>query len=224
MGFFDGPSIVTNGLVLSLDAADKNSYIGSGTVWNDLSGNNNSGSLVNTPTFNSGNGGYLTFNGTTQYASVAGSNTLTSATFIMWLQRSGTQIAYTGTLYSRSTNVTGMGFFSNGTNLGYTWNGNVNTYDWNSGLIIPDGSWVMCAISVSSTSAIAYLGQSSGITTATNSVSHASTTLDALLVGRDSFSTRYFKGNIANAQLYNRTLSSTEITQNYNAQKSRFGL
>ena len=51
MGFFDGPKVVTNGLVLSLDAADKNSYPGSGTVWNDLSQNANSGTLTNGPTY-----------------------------------------------------------------------------------------------------------------------------------------------------------------------------
>jgi hypothetical protein len=54
--------IVTNGLVLSLDAADKNSYPGSGTVWSDLSGNNNNNTLVATPTFSSANGGSLVFN------------------------------------------------------------------------------------------------------------------------------------------------------------------
>ncbi len=62
--------IVTNGLVLALNAADKNSYPGSGTAWRDVSGNNNSGTLTNTPTFNSGNGGSIVFNGTNQYIEV----------------------------------------------------------------------------------------------------------------------------------------------------------
>jgi hypothetical protein len=50
--------IVTNGLVLALDAAKKDSYPGSGTLWKDISGNTNNGTLINGPTFNSGNGGY----------------------------------------------------------------------------------------------------------------------------------------------------------------------
>lgn len=58
-----GPNIVESGLVLLLDAGDKNSYLGSGTTWQDISGNNNSGSLVNGPTFNSGNGGSIVFDG-----------------------------------------------------------------------------------------------------------------------------------------------------------------
>ena len=61
------PPIVTNGLVLALDAANQKSYISGSTIWNDLSGNVNNGTLTNGPTFNSDNGGNLLFNGTTQY-------------------------------------------------------------------------------------------------------------------------------------------------------------
>ena len=59
-----GPKIVRDGLVLSLNAADRNSYVSGSTTWFDLSGNNNSGSLTNGPTFNSANGGSLSFDGT----------------------------------------------------------------------------------------------------------------------------------------------------------------
>ena len=68
--------IINNGLVLSLDAADKNSYPGSGTVWSDLSGNNNTGSLINTPTFSNINGGSFLFNGTNQSVSLVSLNLL----------------------------------------------------------------------------------------------------------------------------------------------------
>ena len=52
MGLNHSPSIVTNGLVLALDAANPKSYSGSGTTWNNLNGNINNGTLVNTPTYN----------------------------------------------------------------------------------------------------------------------------------------------------------------------------
>ena len=55
MGISRGPKIVSSGLVLCLDAANKVSYPGSGTVWRDLSGNNNTGTLTNGPTFNAVN-------------------------------------------------------------------------------------------------------------------------------------------------------------------------
>ena len=47
------PRIVTSGLIFVVDAADKNSYPGTGTTWKDLSGNNYTGTLTNGPTFNS---------------------------------------------------------------------------------------------------------------------------------------------------------------------------
>jgi len=55
--------IVTNGLVLCLDAADKKSYPGTGTVWTDRSENGNHGTLTNGPTFNGANGGSIVFDG-----------------------------------------------------------------------------------------------------------------------------------------------------------------
>jgi hypothetical protein len=62
-----GPRVVTDGLVLALDAADTNSYPGSGTTWNDLSGNGNTGTLTNGPTYSSDNGGSIVFDGTNDY-------------------------------------------------------------------------------------------------------------------------------------------------------------
>jgi hypothetical protein len=82
----------------------------------------------------------------------------------------------------------------------------------------------MVAVSVTSTAAIAYLCQASGITTSTNTVSHTSTTIDDIKIGVDDFSSRYFAGNIAIANIYNRALTPDEILQNYNATKSRYNL
>jgi hypothetical protein len=64
---FTGPNIVTDGLVLYLDAANQKSYPGTGTTWNDLSGNGNNGTLVNGPTFNSDNNGSIVFDGVDDY-------------------------------------------------------------------------------------------------------------------------------------------------------------
>ena len=58
-----GPKIVTNGLVLALDAADKLSYPGSGTTWKDLGGNAYDGTLTNGPTFTNAFGGNIVFDG-----------------------------------------------------------------------------------------------------------------------------------------------------------------
>jgi len=66
----NGPKIVTSGLVLALDAGNTKSYPGSGTVWTDLSGNGNTGTLTNGPTFNSSNGGSIVFDGVDDFVNI----------------------------------------------------------------------------------------------------------------------------------------------------------
>ena len=224
MGVAYNPIIVTNGLVLCLDAANVKSYPGSGTTWTDLSGNGNNGTLANGPTYSSDNSGSIVFDGTNDFVQCSGSITVTAATFTSWIRRNGSQGAYDGILFSRGTNVTGMHFFSSN-QLGYTWNNAANTYNWASGLIIPDLTWCMVAVSVTSTSATAYLCQSSGITTATNTVSHASSILDDIKIAKDDTNElRYFQGRISNVSIYNRALSDAEIQQNFNTLRGRYGI
>lgn len=71
-----GPRIITDSLAMHLDAGDRNSYRGSGTTWFDLSGNNNHGTLVNSPTFSTNNSGLFTFNGSTTYVNLNGGSVL----------------------------------------------------------------------------------------------------------------------------------------------------
>jgi hypothetical protein len=223
MSLSHGTSIVRSGLVLHLDAANPKSYPGSGTAWRDLSGVGNNGTLTNGPTYSSTNGGSIVFDGSNDFVQCSGSLTVTAATFVCWIRRNGSQGQYDGILFSRGTSVTGMLFYTSD-QLGYTWNNDVNTYNWASGLTVPDLTWCMVAVSVTSTAAIAYLGQASGITTATNTVSHTSTVLDDIKLAFDDATARYFTGNIAIAQLYNRALSAAEIQQNFEATRGRYGL
>ena len=220
-----GPRTITNGLVLALDAANSKSYPGSGTTWTDLSGRGVIGTLTNMDgtNFNSANGGSLVFDGTNEFVQCSGSITVTAATFIVWIRRNGNQAQYDGILFSRGASVTGMNFQSNN-QLGYHWNDAVSTYNWQSGLLIPDLSWCMVVVSVTSSSVTAYLYQASGLTTATNTVSHATSTLDDIKIGQDDAGGRFLNGSISQALIYNRALSATEIQQNYNALKGRFSI
>ena len=90
MSTIGGANIVSDGLVLCLDAANRKSYVNGSTVWRDLSGNNNSGSLVNGPTFSSANGGSIVFDGTNDYVQI-GSNLLPSGnsshTVFSWVNK-----------------------------------------------------------------------------------------------------------------------------------------
>lgn len=222
-----GPNIVNSNLIQHFDAANTKSYPGSGTTWTDLAVGTNNGTLTNSPTYtSSGSGSYFTFaSGSSQYISVAGSRTLSAATFVIWLYRSGNQGNYAGVFFSRGGggNANGVTFRGTSNEISYTWNDAANTYNWVSGLVVPDITWCMCAVSISSSSATAYLFQNSGISSATNTVSHATVTLGALDIARDNFP-RYFNGRIGAVMLYDTNLTQAQLTQNFNALRGRYGI
>jgi len=221
----------TTNLLLYLNATNSSSYSGSGTAWNDLSGNADNETLVGSPTYTA-SPGYFTF-AVGKYASTGVINSaLTAATFIAWVYPTQTQSQYTGVIFNRNgyggatAYATGMNFYTSNS-VGYHWNDNGATYGWNSGLSAPNNAWSMIAITVNSTTATAYLCQSSGITTATNTSSHSSTLSGlSFYVGVEPSSTsgRAFKGNISQAAIYSTTLISDEITTNFNNTKSIYGL
>jgi len=84
----------------------------------------------------------------------------------------------------------------------------------------------MIALTVNSTNATAYLCQSSGITTALNTTSHAALSGFNFYIASDPgiFPDRLFNGNISTTMIYNRDLNFNEIVQNFNAHKGRYGL
>ena len=215
--------IVQSGLQLYLDAGNAASYPGSGTAWTDLSVNGRSGTLTNGPTYSSADGGSIVFDGSNDYVQCTGSLTVTAATFVTWIKRNGNQGTYDGILFSRGTNTTGMNFYTSN-QLGYHWNDASSTYNWSSGLTVPNLTWCMIAVSVTSTAATAYLCQTSGITTATNTVNHGSSVLNDIKLAWDDAAARYFNGNIAIAQLYNTALSAADISQNFEVDRARFGV
>ena len=218
-----------SGLILALDAANTKSYPGSGTTWTDISANGRVGTLTNGPTYNSANSGSITFTAASSNSVLlTGSTTVSQATFTVWLRRNGSQNDYAGILFTRggvSSSTSGLSFFSTVNNLAYNWNNAVASYSFNSGLTVPDGVWCMAALSLTSTAATLYLCQSSGTTSATNTLAHSSTTFDGLKLGWDgTASSRYMNGSIASAHLYNRALSASEIQQNFNALRGRFSV
>jgi hypothetical protein len=230
MASLGGPNIITSGLVLALDAANTKSYPGSGTTWRDLSGNNNTGTLVGTPTFNS-NPNSFTFASNKNITTTLSNIALSAATFIAWVYPTQTQGTYTGLIFNRTgyggstAPATGLDFFTNNS-VGYTWNNTVATYTWNSGLTTPINQWSMVAVTVNSTTAVAYLCQASGITSSTNTTTHAVLSGMNFFIACDPLDTslRTLIGNLSTSLIYNRALSSQEVLQNYNATKARFNL
>ena len=215
-------NIVKDGLVLDLDAAKKDSYPGTGTAWNDISGNGNNGTLTNGPTFNSGNGGSVVFDGTDDYVNCGNAINLqiTVGTISAWVKTSTPGSSYRGIIVKQNT--WGL-FVKDSILLSYDWGA---TADRSTGINIADGTWKNVAMTFTETSgtpsnnAVIYLN---GVAVLTTTIKNSNQTVP-FLIGAGSLVVQRINGNVAITQIYNRTLSSSEITQNYNALKGRFGL
>jgi hypothetical protein len=222
-----GTNPVTTGLILYLNAS---SYTGSGNTWSDLSTQNNNATLTNNPTFSSSPKSFTL--SSNKYALTSNIiSSLSTATFIAWVNPSQTQGDYTGIIFSRGPNAgatapaTGMNFFRNNS-VGYSWNDNGNTWGWDSRLQVPLNAWSMIVVSINSSSATAYLLNASGIVSSINSVSHPTVSGLKFYIGSEPFNldTRAMVGRIGIAMVYNTALSQAEITSIFNAQKASFGL
>jgi len=222
------PAIVpTNNLILNLNA---NSYAGNGVAWNDNSTQNNHATLTGNPAFNASPASF-TF-AANKYALTSNLiNSISTATFIAWVNPAQIQNDYTGIIFSRTGNAgatapaTGLNFFRNNS-IGYSWNDNGYTWGWDSGLQPALNAWSMIAVSINSTAATVYLCNANGITSAINTVSHPSLANLKFYIGSEPFdlNTRAFTGKIATAMVYSSALTQTDITNIFNAQKSTFGL
>ncbi len=215
-----GPDIVTDGLVLSLDAANPLSYPGSGTTWNDLSGNGNTGALTNGPTFNSGNAGSIVFDGVDDYITFpAVTNNIYSLDF--WYKMGGNDGTYG---YFASSGSNGLAISEGGTGDGlsygkfYYWLGNANVL-----VDIPSTTqWNHISVSINtSTNNIDFYGNGMILGNFTVSATSNSVSNIGRFVGGNA---HFLKGNLASYKIYNRALLASEVLQNYNAVKKRFGL
>ena len=224
MGTFGGAQpIVTDGLVFAVDAANYQSYPGSGTTWNDMVGGNN-GTLVNGPTFDEANGGSLVFDGTDDRVSTSFKITTNDFTDEVWVytpnsfksenQISSQYISGDGGRYILSINEsTGhrIRYFLGGI-LGY------------SNEIIQPNTWYQIILSRENNTGYIYInGQlDKSVSAGTATLSQTTTyTLGQLSTLNNGYN---WSGKIPTTHIYNRALTPSEITQNYNALKSRFGL
>jgi hypothetical protein len=226
-----GPNkIITDGLVLHLDAANSKSYIGTGTEWKDLSGRRNNGTLINGPTFNPDNGGSIVFDGVDDYVGSFNSlNLLNNITVSCWFSfiniPSGT--SYRGIvgdwntvnntrswlLTKFNTNNT-ISFFLNSTGINSN-NININSTT----LIIPNVKYYASAVYNGNTMSIYVNG------VLENSTNYSSNIFQGTLLRLGNFSDSNFSNsNIYQTSIYNRALTQEEITQNFNAIRGRFNI
>ena len=233
MALAHSPKIATDGLVLCLDAGNTKSYPGSGTTWSDLSGNGNNGSLQNMDGANldSANGGSLTFDGSDEYvisvtATSLGINSASNSfTISVWFKTTVTGEYYLFDNYNGSNDISlriddgsievllapsgGTGII-NSVKFGSGYNNN----NWHNFTITWNGSNVLTAYA-----------DGINIGTNTTAISGSFETNAAFQIGKRPFgSPTRFSGNIANVSVYNKALSASEVKQNFNAFRGRFGL
>ena len=230
--------IVSSGLVLNLDASNATSYPGTGTTWNDLSGNANNATLVNGPTFSSTAGGEFSLDGSNDYINLnyTGSDT-GSYTYGCWVKLNELPplVANSTTFMER-----GRDYFGNGWSVGLSVTNATSPYHFNTTLILTTqgiagytatgtsnlsiNTWyyVVGSWNASTGALKIYInGQLEGTTTTTNTTLRSSTTGWNL----GSISNIYYMDcHIGGAQVYSSVLADSDVLQNYNATKTRYGL
>ena len=237
MSLSHGPSVVTQGLVLALDAADRNSYPGSGTTWTDLSGRGNNGTL-NGATYNSANGGNISFDYSNDYVTTTGMENFSytnGITVSVWHYNGGGVGVYRGVV-NNGTVADRLGGFdlrygredyfggaNNGTSLNWRitntggtassrtiyanvneWHNYVGTYDNSVVRVYKDGQLFDSII------------HSGG--------GQLKTMSDSTTIGLSPGTSEYLDGKLAQVSIYNRALTTAEISQNFNMLRGRFGI
>ena len=222
--------IVTNGLVLNLDAAKVDSYPGTGTSWNDISGNNNNGTLTNGPTFSGiGKQAAIVFDGTDDGISIPNSNTLgksLSYTTCAWVKYNNS--GYTSWMMLTDSVDYGSGggymmWLNDSTpsigKLLCSYDGN-----WQYGTVrIFPNTWTYVTITKDSNVVSFYVN---GVFDVTRNYSfNNNLSITEVNIAYSSRNTGYrLNGNVGISQIYNRALSATEVSQNFNALRGRYGI
>ena len=227
MGSFGGPDIITEGLVLAVDAGSTRSYPGSGTTTTSLV-SSNIGSLINGVGFSGDNGGAFTFDGVNEFISFDTTLTFSSAnlTSVAWVKLDSYPSQNSTIGFSPDSGTTGFRLYSvSATSLGvWTRNGTgggVTAIATTNG--IPLNEWVQVTFVLNGTNGKIY---KNGVEVLTGTFTQTPNALSSspVWLSRYSGGGYVLDGKTASALLYNRALTAAEVLQNYNAKKSRFGL
>lgn len=222
MALGHGASIVRNGLVFYVDAANSKSYSGSGNMWIDLSGNANNGTLTNGPTFSSSNGGYIVFDGNDDYIPFTTSvNAKTVLAFVRYTTDAGGDYVVYGLDANGADNF--LGINANKISLFATETADVNNFTMFGNTTLQQNTWYQIGCTIDGPTAKIYLnGVQDNSTTRAYTIGSWNTA--PVLGRRGSISQRYFPGNISTVQVYNSVLTSQQIQQNFNAIRGRYGI
>jgi hypothetical protein len=219
--------IVTNGLVLCLDAADKKSYPGSGATWFDRSGNGNHGTLVGGPTYNSANGGSIVLDGVDDYVNTVTATSLsinsaaTPFTISIWFKTTSTTEFYLFDNYNGGVDISlriQAGVFE----VYMISIGGIDSVQF--GTSYNNGAWHNFTLTWNGSNIINAYADSVNIGSNTNIITGSFESNAAFRIGSRPVSSNYFPGSVSQFLAYNRALTPQEIKQNFNATRGRFGI
>jgi hypothetical protein len=214
------PKIVTDGLVLCLDASDKNSYPGSGATWYDLSPNGSNGTITNA-VINTESGGCFDFDGSGDYITIGdiGTNHPDWTVSCWWVSDTTNE----NTMFHLSSNRSqGFTVWSSANMAYYVYKSSVATHTSTS-LTWSTGRWYHLTLNHTSSTNVmlTYInGAQVDSDTLDDHATHEE--FDEVVIGTGGYGV--WDGRIANFNIWSRVLSAAEVSQNFNAQRSRFGV
>lgn len=220
---------IVGGSILHLDAGNTSSYIGSGTSWNDVSGNGNSVTLpgVLASTFTSTNGGSFLFGQTSTHSIV--DNSLTNFGFAsnaitveVWYKR-----VLTGDYQFWFSDNTANYRFGTTSTGNYFWNMGSRNDRQNNTFTLPTGVWkhIVFTGGLEGGTIVTRLYVDGSFVFSQNEGYSSLRSMTGLLIGAGELTTVYLlKGNLAVVRVYQKALSANEVLQNFNASKTKFGL
>ena len=237
MSLNHSPSIVTDGLVLHLDAASPKSYPRTGAIWYDRSINKTNGTLMNGVGYNSNNYGSLSFNGSNQYIVGDCSNISNNFTISFYSYFNSTPTNYPMLLQARSSsgansvNCISILFRPNGDTYGgssgnrimASVNGNVGNSVFPSIPFISN-EWAFYCTTYNNSQILFYKNAKLISTATPGSITPVGINQLNIGINLGMPSDGYFNGNISQASIYSRVLSPEEILKNFNATRGRFVL
>ena len=219
--------IVRNGLVFNFDAANKNSYPGSGTAVYDTMGNALAGETVNAPTFNSL--GFFTFNGSTNYIRFPNSTALNSQTFSIevWVKTNNTN--QNGFWFEKGIVNTQYSIFQAGPSILCRINNGttvVDTITLTTANFMNTTSWYQVVFTFTTGAQVCYINavsRGTGTTSATVATNNDGMSI-GVYGGYTGARAYYYNGSSSVVRVYNKVLTSTEVAQNFNATRGRFSI
>ena len=235
MALGHGPTVITDGLVLALDAADRNSYPDSGTTWTDLSGNGNNGTFVGTTTFDSSTNSISFDSGSNTYVQTPFNSLLTDISISVWFNAQ-VQDSDSGSGL-RPIVILGDFLTQGPLEISIIRSGDVNVgrlrfgigsddpvYRYVTNERYDDQNWHNVVLVKDDTTMNVYIDGNLEVSGVYDNDILYDTSIALRIGGGTSNTARRFLGKVATTSVYNRALTSTEVSQNFNALRGRFGI